>query len=507
VRCVTVSATAPSTVYVGTGGGGVYKSANAGATWNPVNSGFEESNVSAIAVDPINPLTVYAATSRNLYRSTDGGGVWNRLTVNPQCPTIAINEITIDPLNTSTLYAAATGLGDAYVTKLNPAGSNLVYSTYLGGSGGESGTGIAVDSTGVVYIAGSTNSLDIPSADSTRPFAGVEDAMVARIASDGAALSSFTFLGGGNSDGARSISIDSSGSVWITGDTRSSDFPTTPDAIPSGIPCASGTCVQTFVSKVNATGLLLAYSTYLGGAATPGAGGLGFGVAIDRSGSAYVVGQTFAADFPTTPGAFQIAYGGGSSDGFLAKIGSPCAYSLSRTSQAFPTTGGSASVDITSAIGCAWTAVSNDSWILVTSAEHGGGADAVTFEVRENFEERFRIGTLSIAGQTFTVLQEGLASAGCSILISPTFSSFPAIGGSGSLNVLADEGCIWSASSDTSWVSITSNDNGIGFGVVTYSVGANAGAVARKGKILLAGQTFTIKQKGNPSSAGLGGKH
>jgi hypothetical protein len=227
---------------------------------------------------------------------------------------------------------------------------------------------------------------------------------------------------------------------------------------------------------------------------------LGFGVAVDLSGGAYVVGQTFALDFPTTPGAFQINSGGGTSDAFVSKIGSPCVYSLSRTSQISPPNGGGGSVALNTAIGCGWSAVSNDGWITITSSDSGNGSTTVSFEMRDNFDPAFRIGTLTIAGLTFTVIQEGLASIECSNSISPRFDSFPSSGGSSSVSVIAANQCIWSAVSNSNWVAITSNDLGIGVGMVSYSVAGNPGAAARKGTITIAGQTFSIKQKGNVSS-------
>jgi photosystem II stability/assembly factor-like uncharacterized protein len=505
VRCVTVAQKTPLIAYIGTASGGIFKTTNAGETWNQINNGLTELDVGAIAIDPIEPSIVYAGALSRCFKSTNSGDNWTAITINPQAS--RINEIAIDPSTTSTLYLSAGSTQDVFITKLNPAGSALVYSTYFGGSGGEGATGIAVDSSHSVYLTGSTNSVDIPSANSNRPFAGAGDAMLARISPDGATLVFFTYLGGSKSDAARSVSIDSSGSAWITGDTRSADFPTTPDALPSGGPCAAGTCAQAFVSRFNPSGTVLSFSTYLGGsAATPGASGFGRGLAVDQSGSAYVVGQTFAIDFPTTPGAFQVTSGGGTSDGFVAKIGAPCAYSLLRASQAFPMSGGSGGVDLTTDIGCGWTAVSNNSWISITSAGSGTGSETITFEVRENSDERFRIGSLSIGGQTFTVLQEGLGELNCSVSISPSFGSFPSTGGSSSVNVIATEECIWSAVSNSKWVTITSNDSGIGGGVVTYSVGANPGTAARKGTIAIADRVFVIKQKGNASSGSIGGK-
>ncbi len=250
----------------------------------------------------------------------------------------------------------------------------------------------------------------------------------------------------------------------------------------------------------------LAYSTYLGGsAAGPGASGLGFGTAVDSSGSAYVVGQTFATDFPTTPGAFQFNSGGGTSDGFVVKIGSPCACSLSRTSQLFPASGGCCTLKMTTAVGCGWTALADNSWIFLTSPDSGAGSATITFELRENMDEMYRIGTVTIAGQTFTVLQEGTGASGCSIAINPTYASYSWEGGSSSVNVVANAECIWTAVSKADWVTITSNGIGTGSSAVTYSVSANPGSSARKAKIMVGGQAYAIKQKGNPAKGGSDG--
>src|SRR6185295_7863890 len=120
------------------------------------------------------------------------------------------------------------------------------------------------------------------------------------------------------------------------------------------------------------------------------------------------------------------------------------------------------------------------------SSDTGTGNTTISFEVRENFEERFRIGTLAVGGQTYTVLQEGLSSVGCSNAISPTFGAFPSVGGNSSINVIAAEECIWEAASNVSWIAITSNDTGIGVGVVSYHVDANPSTAARHGTITIA---------------------
>jgi hypothetical protein len=124
------------------------------------------------------------------------------------------------------------GGGDAFVTKLDPSGSTLVYSTYLGGSSFERGHGIAVDSAGSAYVTGFVTSLDFPTTpgafDTT--FNGVHDAFVAKLDPSGSALVYSTYLGGSDQDIAWGIAIDSAGNAYVTGETRSPNFPTTPAA-------------------------------------------------------------------------------------------------------------------------------------------------------------------------------------------------------------------------------------------------------------------------------------
>jgi hypothetical protein len=203
---------------------------------------------------------------------------------------------------------------DAFVTELNASGSALADSTFLGGTRLDSGSGIAVDGSGSVYVTGFTNSANYP----TTPRAfdptldGGGDAFVTKLRASGSALAYSTFLGGTSGDSASDIAVDGSGSAHVTGQTGSSDYPTTPGAFD---PTLDGQDV--FVTKLNASGSALAYSTFLGGTGT---GDVGQGIAVDGSGSAYVTGQTFSADYPTTPGAFDTTYDGISSDAFVTKL-------------------------------------------------------------------------------------------------------------------------------------------------------------------------------------------
>jgi photosystem II stability/assembly factor-like uncharacterized protein len=176
------------------------------------------------------------------------------------------------------------------------------------------------------------------------------------------------------------------------------------------------------------------------------------------------------------------------------RVGNACAFNLSSTSSFLPQNGGSGSVSLTAANGCEWTAASNNGWIIITSADSGAGNDAITFEGRENFTGGARQGTLTIAGQTFTVVQDG-GLADCIYSISPGSKAFLSSGGSGVINVTSESRCGWQAVSSNSWLTVTSGQMGIGDGAVNYSVSANTTGVARKGKITIGGQVFTVKQK------------
>lgn len=205
------------------------------------------------------------------------------------------------------------GIYDAFVTKINPAGDTIAYSTYLGGTDADYGEGIAVDSSGSAYVTGYTNSssgFPIPNAIQSIHGGGYSDAFVTKINSAGNAIVYSTYLGGSGSDGAFGIAVDSSGSAYVTGHTDSSNFPRV-----NPIQGTLGGSHDVFVTKINSAGSAIVYSTYLGGS---GDDFSGFGIAVDSSGSAYITGQTNSLNFPTANPA-QGAFGG-YYDGFVTKI-------------------------------------------------------------------------------------------------------------------------------------------------------------------------------------------
>src|SRR5579864_2669473 len=231
--------------------------------------------------------------------------------------------------------AIVTGAGrfDAFLAKLNPNGSALLYSTYLGGSGDDRGLGVAADGAGNAYVTGFTGSTsDFPHTAGAfqATSGGGTDAFVAKLntsASGAASLVYSTYLGGTGFDTAYGIALDSAGNAYVTGKTRSNDG-TQPNDFPiAGQPLQpiGGGGEDAFVTKVNSTGSALVYSTYLGGLGTD----VGNAIAVDKAtGEAYVLGSTTSADFPVM-NAYQSTYSG-SGDAFVSRLsatGSSLVYS------------------------------------------------------------------------------------------------------------------------------------------------------------------------------------
>ncbi len=253
------------------------------------------------------------------------------LTESPDFPTV-------NPLQANLSAAGRSG----FVSKINPAGSALMYSTYLGGSGYTSALGIAVDLSGNAFVGGSTNSPDFAttqavqttlvgrlnatladlhpdasgSTDVQITTAGGLDAFVAKLNANGSALVYATLLGGSANDQANSISIDASGNAYAAGYTYSSDFPTVNAIQGTNKAAAAGNCTA-FVAKLNSTGSALVYCTYLGGSGKDSANG----VAADSSGNASVTGVTSSSDFPTVNPLQATNHAGvGNSGAFVAQL-------------------------------------------------------------------------------------------------------------------------------------------------------------------------------------------
>lgn len=203
---------------------------------------------------------------------------------------------------------------DLFVTKLNSDGSGLVYSTFLGGSNFDRGNGIAVDGSGNAYLTGLTRSNDFPATSGSliQAYQGSDDAFVCKLSSDGSQLLYSTFLGSTGYESGRGIAVSAEGSVFVTGETSSSGFPTTSGSFEE---THAGGGLDAFVCKINSDGSTLEYGGFLGGSSSD----IGWGITVDGAGNAYVVGEVWSSNFPTTLGSFETNYNG-SGDAFVCKI-------------------------------------------------------------------------------------------------------------------------------------------------------------------------------------------
>jgi len=192
---------------------------------------------------------------------------------------------------------------DAFAVKFSVSGAGLVYSTYLGGKGKDTGYGVAVNGSNA-YVAGRTGSTNFPTHNEIQSTygGGTYDGFVTKLSSTGGTLVYSTYLGGGGTDSAYGIAVDAAGSAYVTGDTSGSGFPTQ-NAYQGTY---GGGTKDAFVSKFDTTGTSLVYSTYIGGIENDQAAY----IAVDGSGNACIAGSTQSSNFPVKR-AFQNAYSGG----------------------------------------------------------------------------------------------------------------------------------------------------------------------------------------------------
>ncbi len=173
-----------------------------------------------------------------------------------------------------------------------------------------------------------------------------------------------------------------------------------------------------------------------------------------------------------------------------------CTYSVSPTSRSLDSWPGSSTTTVTTGGGCGWTATSNASWLTISGGSNGTGSGTVTFGVTANTAPGDRTGTLTVAGQTVTVIQDGGAPGSCTYGVSPTARSLDSWAVSSTTTVTTGGGCGWTATSNDSWLTISGGSNGSGSGTVTFSVTANTAPGDRTGTLTVAGRTVTVTQDG-----------
>jgi Tol biopolymer transport system component/photosystem II stability/assembly factor-like uncharacterized protein len=351
VNTLTINPSSPATIYAGTRVG-VYRTTDGGTSWSVINSGLllplsdattsANPTINAIAVDPANPLNLYAAPGApfatngssfafaTIFKSTDGGNNWSAQTSGFNNANIGFASVAVDPTNPSIVYAGNFGDFDAFLLKLNASGTGATYSTYLGGARGDFASGVAVDGSNNVYVSGSTrgNGFPITAGAFQTTLKGGNDFFVAKFDASGTSLAYSTYLGGTEAENASGgLAVDVSGNAYVTGSTFAPDFPVTPAAFQTTIGNPGIRNADIFVTKLNPSGSALVYSSYLGGGGNDTVNNFsGNRISLDAAANAYVLGVSSSTNFP----AFDFLNGGlGNSQTFVAKIdGNTASYSI-----------------------------------------------------------------------------------------------------------------------------------------------------------------------------------
>ena len=432
---------------------------------------------------------------------------------------------------------------DGFISKLDGNLANLLASTFLGGADHDEATSISIDASGNIFVAGYTGSSDFPVTPGAydKTYNGdPRDVFVSKLDSNLQNLHASTFIGGAGVDVVPAISIHSNGNVYLVGGTESLDFPTTPDAYDRTYNGSR----DVFVSILDSNLANLVASTFLGGSDYEYfSDDFIYQPSIDSNGNVYLVGGTESLDFPTTPGAYDRTHNG-SGDAFVSILDSNLANFLASTFL------GGTDFDVSTCTsldfgGNIWVAGGTNSLDFPTTPgaydrTHNGSGDAFVSILDSNLANlvvstflggsdqdwalRIRIvtgGNIYLTGITVSSDFPSTASAydptfnggsrdvfislldisvpgTCGYNLIPSNIDFDASGGSGSFSVDAsDSSCFWTATSNNSWIHITSASSGTGNGAVNFSVDENTWLSERNGTITVEGQTFFVIQSGS----------
>ena len=224
--------------------------------------------------------------------------------------------------------------------------------------------------------------------------------------------------------------------------------------------------------------------------------------------ASWISGLSPASGQGTANVAFRVAPNDGTSsreamivvNGEQARVSqrAPCRFALSPASLNVSAAGGAGNVNVATLSECAWTATTDVNWIAATSSTSGSGNGTVSFTVAPNSGDQ-RVGSIVIAGERATVTQAGVSVSACTSTITPTGQNVAATGGTGTVAVSVQSGCGWTASSQASWITVTSGSTGTGSGSVTFNVAPNTGA-SRTGSLTIAGRAFSVAQAGASGS-------
>jgi hypothetical protein len=261
------------------------------------------------AYDPSVPLIIDPIISYSTYLGGSDSDEALGIAVHSDGSVVVVGETSsVDFPRVNTTYPEFRGDYDGFVTRLNPAGNEIIYSTYVGSEGKDSCRSVVLDAEGNAYVTGLYNG----------------DMLVVKLSPTGSEIWGFAD-GGARLDEGYAIALGPQGRIFVAGSTESVDHEGTPEN--EGFPIYPPNAIQTvrkgsgdaFICRILPNGMGYEYSTYLGGTQDLSTE-IARGLAVDPTGIAYVVGETFSADFPTTPNAFQQSYGGWINDAFLSKI-------------------------------------------------------------------------------------------------------------------------------------------------------------------------------------------
>jgi uncharacterized protein (TIGR03437 family) len=523
---------------------------NAFPTVNPVQTAKSGQHAFAAKLNPAGTALIYAT-----YLGGSGTEQAFSIAVDSTGNAYVVGNTSSTDFPVVNAFQPKGNPGGGFVTKLNPSGSALVYSTYLGGTGQNAATSIAVDASGSAYVAGRTTSLDFPVLNALQPtmpakpggtchtipigLLTCDAGFVTKFSPSGTSLVYSTYLSGSVNDNPVSIAVDSAGNAFVAGITTSPDFPAV-NAL-QAFPTSPSGAERAFVSKINAAGSALVFSTYLGGTDPSDA----TSIAVDSTGNAYVAGYTTATDYPTTSGVVQFTpaacqnpgcvrkfltklnpagtarlystYVGGGEDSFFTGvpvIGLDAAGNVYLTgvtqSQTFPTVNPlqtvrrGASDSFVMALNATASAVTYATYLGGTGTEFAGGiaVDAAgnAYVTGETTSPDFPLAGLPLQPTSGNMYVAKIAptGSGCVMALTPPTLATSAVATTGTLQVQGPAGCAWNATSDSSWLTITAGAGSSGNGTLGYAVATNSGAGPRTGTISVAGSPFVVTQQASP---------
>ena len=305
------------------GSGNAYVTGNTTSTDFPTKAPFQKASAgtSDVFVSKLNSTGTALVYSTYLGGTGQDYAFWVSIDSTRQAHVVGSTGSANFPVTSGVLQptcggGCGNGIRNSFLTVLNPTGSGLVFSTYLGGTGQDQANSVIVDSSGNSYIAGWTTSANFPTTAGAfqTTYSGTSDSYVAKINPTGTALIYSTLLGVSNDNRAFGIQLDSALDTYIAGFTSSASFPTTAGAFQTTLKGAS----NAYVTEINPTGTGLVYSTYVGGSGSD----IAWAIGLDSANNAYISGQTSSTDFPTTAGVLRTTCSTAcsSNDAFVSKL-------------------------------------------------------------------------------------------------------------------------------------------------------------------------------------------